>query len=58
MTRNPLAIDLAAAVTIAAAVLIVEPGVAVGALLALVLLLICVASLGLDRRRAKRPRRS
>jgi len=56
VTRSPLAIDAAAGVAIAAVVLIVEPGVAIGALLALLLLAVCAASVLLDRRRARRVR--
>ena len=41
MSRNPLVIDAAIAVVIVAFVLIIEPGVAIAAILALVLLLAC-----------------
>jgi ABC-type bacteriocin/lantibiotic exporter with double-glycine peptidase domain len=41
MTRNPLVIDAAVAVVIVALVLIIEPGVAVAAILALILLAVC-----------------
>lgn len=58
VTHNPLAIDVAAAVAIAAVVLIVDPGVAIAAILALLVLLVCVASLLLDRRRARRALRT
>ena len=54
MTRNPVVIDIAAAVLIAALVLILEPGVGVGVVLALLLLVICGVTLLLDRRRERR----
>jgi len=58
VTRTPLTIDIAAAVAIAAVVLIVAPGVAIAAILALLLLIVCGASLVRDRRRARTaPRR-
>ncbi len=62
MTRSPAVIDIAVAVAIAALILVIEPGVAVGALLALLLLVVCGVSLAFDRRRARhapvaRPRR-
>ena len=54
MTRNPVVIDIAAAVLIAALVLILEPGVGVGVVLGLLLLVICGVTLLLDRRRGRR----
>ncbi len=54
MTHNQLAIDIAAAVTIAAVALVVEPGVAIGALLALLMFLVCIASLLFEGRRPSR----
>ena len=54
MTRNPVVIDVVAAALIAAVVLILEPGVGVGVVLALVLLAICGITLLFDRRRGRR----
>jgi hypothetical protein len=54
VTRNPLVIDIAAAVLIAALVLILEPGVSVGVVLGLLLLVICGVTVLLDRRRGRR----
>jgi hypothetical protein len=54
VTRNPVVIDIAAAVLIAALVLILEPGVGVGAVLGLLLLVICGVTLLVDRRRGRR----
>ncbi|MGI8506636.1 MAG: hypothetical protein ACR2MK_07475 [Solirubrobacteraceae bacterium] len=51
-------IDVATAIAIAAVILIVEPGVAIGAILALLLLIVCAASVRLDRRRAGRAPRT
>lgn len=55
MSRNPLAIDAVTAVVIVLLVLIIEPGVAVGAILALILLVVCGLSYLISRR--PRPRR-
>jgi hypothetical protein len=52
--RNPIVIDIAAAVLIAALVLIIEPGVSFGVVLGLLLLVICGGTLLLDRRRGRR----
>jgi hypothetical protein len=51
--RNPALIDIAVALAIAAVVVAIEPGVAVAALLALLLLVVCGVSLVFDRRRAR-----
>jgi Flp pilus assembly protein TadB len=53
VSRNPLVIDAAVAVVIVALVLILEPGVAVAAILALILLVVC----GVSYLVARRPRR-
>jgi hypothetical protein len=58
VTRNPWVIDAVVAVSIAAIVLILQPGVAIGALLALLVLVICAASFLLGRRRARRSPRA
>jgi predicted membrane metal-binding protein len=57
VTRNPLAVDAAIAVLIAALVLILAPGLAVVALLVLIVLVAC--GVGLLRRalRSRRPPR-
>lgn len=63
MSREVLAIDIAAAVVLAVLVLIVSPGVAVSGMIALAVLLVCVISAVWARRgarrtgRAARPRR-
>jgi hypothetical protein len=57
VSRNPLVIDAAVAVAIVILVLILEPGVAVGAILALVLLAVCGISYLFGHRR-RRPSRS
>jgi ABC-type transport system involved in cytochrome bd biosynthesis fused ATPase/permease subunit len=62
VSRNPLIVDVLIAVVIVAAILIIEPGVAIAAILALVLLLICGVSYLFTRRRGHgvpvaRPRR-
>ena len=54
MIRNPVVIDIAAAVLIAALVLILEPGVSFGVVMGLLLLVICGVTLLLDRRRGRR----
>lgn len=53
MTRNPLVIDLAIAVVCALVVLIVSPGVAVDAIIALIVLAGCGASFLLRRLRRR-----
>jgi uncharacterized protein (DUF58 family) len=59
VSRNVLTVDVALAVGLAAIVLIVAPGVAVVAILALLVLAVCGASLLIDRRRGRRaPRRT
>jgi uncharacterized protein (DUF58 family) len=58
--RNPLVVDVAIAVAIAALVLIIEPGLAVAAILALVLLAVVALGWALrhrPRRAARIPRR-
>jgi hypothetical protein len=57
MSRNALAVEVAAAVLVAAVVLIAAPGVAVAAMLALLVLVVCGASLLVDRARGRRPSR-
>lgn len=54
MTRNPLVIDAAVAVVIVALVLIIEPGVAVAAILALILLAVCGVTYLVGRRSRRR----
>ena len=54
MSRNALLVDLGFAVIIAAVVLIVAPGIAVVAILALIVLLVCAISLLIDGRRGGR----
>ncbi|MDQ6606020.1 MAG: hypothetical protein M3Z06_05650 [Actinomycetota bacterium] len=53
MTRNPLLIDLAIAVLCALVVLIVSPGVAVDAIVALAVLVLCGVSAVIGRRRGR-----
>jgi hypothetical protein len=53
VSRNPLVIDVVVAVVIVALVLIIEPGVAVAAILALVLLAVCGISYLVGRRRSR-----
>jgi hypothetical protein len=57
VTRRPAVIEVGVAIAIAALIFVLQPGVAFGALLALLVLLVCAASLAFDRRRARRPRR-
>ncbi len=54
MTRYPLVTDLAIAAVCALVVLIISPGVAVDAMIALVVLVACGASYALGRRRRRR----
>jgi hypothetical protein len=56
VSRNPLVIDAVVAVVIVALVLIIEPGVAVAAILALILLAVCGITylIGRSRRRGHR----
>ncbi|MDQ6834855.1 MAG: hypothetical protein M3016_01575 [Actinomycetota bacterium] len=51
MSSKPIVIDVIAAVIIAALVLILEPGVAIAAILALILLAVCGVGYLVDRRR-------
>lgn len=53
MSRKPLVIDAAVAVVIVALVLVIEPGLAVAAILALILLAVC----GISYLVGRRPRR-
>ncbi len=53
MTRNALLIDLAIAVLFALVVLIVSPGVAVDAIIALIVLAVCGLSFAIGRRRGQ-----
>lgn len=57
MTGNPLRLDVAIAVVIAALVLIFAPGLAVVAMIVLVALVVCVVVLVRDRLRGRRPPR-
>lgn len=54
MTLSRPAIEVGIAVAIAIVVLIVQPGVAVGGILALIVLAVCGAALLLQRRRPAR----
>jgi hypothetical protein len=47
-------VDLLVAAAIAAVILIVEPGVAIGGMLALLLVMICAVSFVFERRRRRR----
>ncbi|MEO6859632.1 MAG: hypothetical protein ABI323_13800 [Solirubrobacteraceae bacterium] len=51
LTRIPLFIDAAVAVVIVVLILIIQPGVAIGAILALILLVVCGVSYLVGRRR-------
>jgi predicted membrane metal-binding protein len=53
MRRNPLVIDLAIAVLCALVVLIVSPGVAVDAIIALIVLAVCGLGFAVSRRRRR-----
>jgi uncharacterized membrane protein YjjP (DUF1212 family) len=53
MTRNPLLIDLAIAVLCALVVLIVSPGVAIDAIIAVIVLAVCGLSFAFSRRRGR-----
>ena len=53
MTRNPLAIDAAVAVVIVLFILIIEPGVAIAAILALIVLAVCGITYLVGRRRGR-----
>lgn len=64
MTRNPVLIEVGVAVAIAAVIFVLQPGVAWGGALAVLVLLVCAATLLVDRRRvsldgrrARRPER-
>lgn len=54
MSRNPLLIDGVVAVVLVALVLILEPGLAIAAILALILVVVCGVSLPVGRRRRER----
>ncbi|MGO9884262.1 MAG: hypothetical protein ACLPV4_14745 [Solirubrobacteraceae bacterium] len=56
MTGSRWAIEIGIAVALVIAVLVIEPGVAFGGVIALVLLAACAASPLLHRRRLARPR--
>jgi hypothetical protein len=60
LMRNPLFVDAATAVVIVVLILIIQPGVAIGAILALILLVVCGISYLIRRRRqrASAPRRA
>lgn len=51
MTRNPVLIEVGVAVAIAAVIFVLQPGVAWGGALAVLVLLVCAATLLVDRRR-------
>jgi ABC-type transport system involved in cytochrome bd biosynthesis fused ATPase/permease subunit len=53
LIRNPLFVDAAVAVVIVVLILIIQPGVAIGAILALVLLVVCGVSYLIGRRRER-----
>ncbi len=53
MSRNPLVIDLAVAILCALVVLIISPGVAVDAIVAAIVLVVCGVSFALSRRRRR-----
>ena len=53
MSRSILFADLAIAVVLAALVLIVSPGLAVVAMIALVVIVVCAVSFALDARRGR-----
>lgn len=58
MTRGPVVVDVGVAAALAIVLVAVEPGVAVGLVLAALLLALCAVTLLLDRWRARRsPRR-
>jgi len=57
MNRQLLTIDAGLAVLVAALVLIISPGVAVSGMIALFVVLVCAASVGIERRRRRRARR-
>jgi multisubunit Na+/H+ antiporter MnhB subunit len=52
--RNTLLVDAAIAVVLAILVIVLSPGLAVVGLLALLVLLLCVISFGIDRLRRRR----
>jgi ABC-type bacteriocin/lantibiotic exporter with double-glycine peptidase domain len=54
VSRNPLVVDVLVAVVIVALILIIEPGVAIAAILALVLFIVCGVTFLVDRRRGGR----
>jgi hypothetical protein len=51
--RNVLLADIAVAVVLAAVVLVVSPGLAVAAMIALVVIVVCAVSFALDARRGR-----
>lgn len=53
MRRNVIVADMAIAVALALFVLIVAPGLAVVAIIALVVIAVCAASFALDARRGR-----
>jgi hypothetical protein len=57
VSRRPLVLDALGAVLIVALVLIIEPGVAVAAILAAILFLLCGVGFLLGHRPRRRPRR-
>jgi hypothetical protein len=54
MRRNTLLIDVGIALVLAILVVVISPGLAVVGMLALVVLLVCAISFGIDRRRKRR----
>lgn len=54
MSRNPLLIDAGIALVLAILVIVISPGLAVVGLLALLVVLVCLISFGVDRRLRRR----
>jgi ABC-type bacteriocin/lantibiotic exporter with double-glycine peptidase domain len=54
--RKTLLVDAGVALVLAILVIVISPGLAVVGLLALLVLLVCAASFGIDRRRRRRHR--
>jgi ABC-type bacteriocin/lantibiotic exporter with double-glycine peptidase domain len=54
--RKTLLVDAGVALVLAILVIVISPGLAVVGLLALLVLLVCAASFGIDRRRRRRRR--
>jgi ABC-type bacteriocin/lantibiotic exporter with double-glycine peptidase domain len=56
MRRNTLLVDAGIAVVLAILVIVISPGLAVVGLLAILVLLVCAVSFGVDRLRRRRRR--